>query len=528
MSTPETREAHWADHAAEALMKTRPGQTHFTLASGITPSGTVHIGNFRELITVDLVRRALERKGATTRFIFSWDNYDVFRKVPANMPQQDLLKTFLGKPIVKTPDPFGIESSYARHHEKNMETSISKVGVTPEFLYQEKKYRACEYAEPMRKALQNKEAIAGILNQYREEPLPPEWTPLSIFCESCDSNETKISKWDGDYGVDYICHSCKHSASLDLRKSGAAKLLWRVDWPMRWACEKVDFEPGGKDHSTAGGSFDTAKQIVKAVWNREPPHYLMYDFIRIKGRGGKISSSKGEVVTLDDCLRIYEPEMVRWIFASYRPGVEFAISFDLDVIKLYEDFDRLERRYYGHEIVEADQLDLVKRVYELSAVSKPQAAMPFQPAFRHLTNVLQINLLDFQKTREHYAPHLKTPQDEARFETRLACAAAWLAEHAPEDFKFSLRAQRADGLVLPAHLPAVTELHQMVAGANLADEEAVHAAIFEIVKKHDLEASAFFKTLYQALIARDRGPKLASFLAIVGKEKILALLDFKP
>ena len=69
----------------------------------------------------------------------------------------------------------------------------------------------------------------------------------------------------------------------DIRKTSNLKLNWRTDWPMRWAFEKVDFEPGGKDHSSEGGSFDTGKRIVKQVWDMNAPQYLQYDFVMIKG-----------------------------------------------------------------------------------------------------------------------------------------------------------------------------------------------------------------------------------------------------
>ncbi|MBN8215350.1 MAG: lysine--tRNA ligase [Spirochaetes bacterium] len=518
------QEAHWADAAAEALIAKSPTQELFTLASGITPSGTVHIGNFRELITVDFVKRALEKKGKKTRFIFSWDDYDVFRKVPANMPRQEELKKFLGKPIVKTPDPFGKENSYARYHEVAMEESIRKVGIQPEFIYQEKKYRASAYAAQMREALEHRGEIAAILDQYREEPLPADWTPVSVFCTKCESNETKVKAWDGAWGITYACRACQHGETIDLRECGAAKLLWRVDWPMRWGVEKVDFEPGGKDHSTAGGSFDTAKQIVQKVWKRDPPQYLMYDFIRIKGRGGKISSSKGEVVTLEDCLRIYEPEMVRWLFASYRPGVEFAISFDLDVIKYFEDWDRLERRYFGQEAVEEDQRAQAKRVYELSMLDKPPAAMPFQPAFRHLTTVLQIYLYDYAKTAAHYEPHLKTPEDRKRFEARFHCAVNWLSEHAPQDFKFKLRDTKDLPPMSENARGAMGRLAEWLRANGSSDEEAVQTEVFQVIKDGGLESAEFFKAMYLALIGKEKGPKLGPFIVIVGHEKVVSLI----
>src|SRR3990167_8445992 len=347
--TEEETSYHWTDIAAENIIREKGDKKKYTVAAGITPSGTVHIGNFREIITVDLVKRALEKRGKKVRFIYSWDDYDVFRKIPKNMPKQDLLNKYLRKPIVDTPDPFDCHKSYAEHHEKEFEKSLPVVGIKPEFIYQSKKYRNCDYAENIKTALQKRKEIAKILNKYREEPLEKDWYPASIFCGKCNNDNTKIIDYDNNYKVMYKCNSCNFEESFDIRKKGIIKLLWRICWPMRWFYEKVDFEPGGKDHSTVGGSFDTGKEIVKQLWNTDAPTYIMYDFITVKGMGGKMSSSSGNVITLKDVLEIYEPEVARYIFAGTRPNREFAISFDADVLALYEDFDKAERVYFGVE-----------------------------------------------------------------------------------------------------------------------------------------------------------------------------------
>ena len=120
----DNEKQHWADLIAEQIIKERGKKTKYVCAAGITPSGTVHIGNFREIITVDLVSRALKERGKNARFIYSWDDYDRFRKVPKNMPKQELLQKYLGMPIVDTPDVFGCHKSYAEHLEKELEDSL--------------------------------------------------------------------------------------------------------------------------------------------------------------------------------------------------------------------------------------------------------------------------------------------------------------------------------------------------------------------------------------------------------------------
>src|SRR3989344_8504638 len=153
---PETLDdvKHWADSTAERVIEFWGKQKQYVCASGITPSGVIHIGNFREIITVDFVLRALKSLGKEARFAYFWDDYDTFRKVPKDMPQQEMLNKHLRLPIVNVPDPFECKhESYARHHEARVEESLPKVGIVPEFIYQSKRYRACAYAEGVRQAL---------------------------------------------------------------------------------------------------------------------------------------------------------------------------------------------------------------------------------------------------------------------------------------------------------------------------------------------------------------------------------------
>ena len=120
---------HWADQQAARIIKEKGERESYTCASGITPSGTVHIGNFREIITVDLVVRALRDRGKNVRFIYSWDDYDVFRKVPGNMPKPEELEKYLRYPITMVPDTFGRDETYARHHEVDIESQLPRVGI---------------------------------------------------------------------------------------------------------------------------------------------------------------------------------------------------------------------------------------------------------------------------------------------------------------------------------------------------------------------------------------------------------------
>jgi len=135
----------WADQIADIIIKERGNKREYVCASGITPSGTIHIGNFREIITTDLVVKALEDKGKKVRFIYSWDDFDRFRKVPKNVSKE--YEKYIGMPLSDIPSPFEKGKSYAQHFEKELEEQLKKVGIKPEFIYQNKMNKNCKYAK---------------------------------------------------------------------------------------------------------------------------------------------------------------------------------------------------------------------------------------------------------------------------------------------------------------------------------------------------------------------------------------------
>ena len=523
---------HWADVAAEKIVRERPNLQEYTCASGITPSGTVHIGNFREIISVELVVRALQDMGKKVRFIYSWDDYDVFRKVPLNMPDPERLEQFLRFPITSVPDTFGRDTSYARHHEVDVESVLPLVGIKPLFLYQAENYQKGQYADGMRIALINREKIKEILNRFRDDThkITEEYWPISVFCSKCNKDTTSIESFDGEWGVQYSC-TCGHTEHIDLRTTKIAKLGWRVDWPMRWEYEKVVFEPAGKDHHSQGGSFDTAEVVANEIYNYPAPISFSYDFIGLKGLPGKMSSSKGKVISLHDVLQYYQSEVVRYLFASTRPNTEFSISFDLDVIKIYEDYDKTERIVYGVQAAKNEDIfEQEKRIYELSQVQKlPKGHtfaaedMPYQLPFRHLCNLLQINSGNIETT----IASLKEvkPMQVERLYARARCAWNWITDCAPPEFTFSLRPTDTKPDLSDSEKQAIAlVLSEVVPHVDTIDEKEISTRLYAVAEKCGIEGKSLFVAIYKVLINKEQGPRLANFMKILGRERLELLL----
>lgn len=524
---------HWADQMADKIIREKGDLDSYTCASGITPSGTVHLGNFREIITVDLVVKALRSRGKNVRFIYSWDDYDVFRKVPANMPEPETLEKYLRYPITMVPDTTGRNENYARHHEVDIEQQLPRVGIEPEFLYQASRYRANKYAEGMKKAMQNRDVIKECLNEYRDEDhkMKPEdvYWPVAIFCGKCNKDTTEITEYDGEYGISYKCE-CGHCETADIREFKGAKLGWRVDWPMRWNEEKVVFEPGGKDHISPGGSYDTAKLVSKRIYDWDAPVTMRYDFVNLKGVPGKMSSSKGKVIALPDALDVYQAEVLRYLFAGTRPNTEFAISFDMDVLKVYEDYDKTERIVYGIDKAKNDeQFNKEKRIYMLSQIDgKIPEVMPYQITFRMLTTLLQIYSGDIDKVVSSLGD--VKPEQEEILRRRAACAWFWIQNSAPscaEEFCFALRTDGSKADLQGDLLTAVKRVRDEVVPKidTFQIDKECQQAMYDIATEMGIEPKALFTAMYNALINKDQGPRLGNFMRIIGKDQLSSILS---
>ena len=249
---------YWADSIAEKIIQRNPNKDEYICAAGISPSGSIHIGNFRDIATSYFVVRALRSKGKKAKLLFSWDNFDRFRKVPANVVSavgNNAYDKYIGMPYVDIPDPFGNETNYAMHFQNEFLNSFKAFGIDMDFRSQADEYRNGNYSKKIIFALQNRHKIFDILARHRTQKATEEerenYYPVSVYCPKCHKDTTHIvSLSDGCDAAIFKC-DCGYEGEIDFKKDFNCKLPWKVDWPMRWQYEGVDFEPGGKDHGPA-------------------------------------------------------------------------------------------------------------------------------------------------------------------------------------------------------------------------------------------------------------------------------------
>ncbi|MFB6242422.1 MAG: lysine--tRNA ligase [Candidatus Nanosalina sp.] len=521
----------WSDQLAYAVTQKFSDRDEYVCASGITPSGFVHIGNFREIITTDFVVKSLQDFcGEDARFIYSWDDYDRFRKVPENVP--DEFEKYIGLPVSKVPDPEGCHDSYAEHFEAMLEEELEDMHMDVEFIRQSEMFQNSEYADLIKKAMNNRDRIREILNQYRQEPYGEDCYPLRVYCKECEKDFTEVTGYDGEYTVEYYCEECGEEYEVDFKEKDTVKPPWRVDWPMRWFFENVSFEPGGKDHSAAGSSRDTGKEIIEEVYDSEAPVYQMYDFVKPKGSDKKISSSSGEnVLRLKDMKEVYSPEMIRFLFSQTKPRKNLTLAFDEEIIQVYDRFDRIESHYFNpDELDNEKKLKHQERVYELAMVETPDE-QPVRVPFKHAAFVAQTVPEDEWETkgldslrRTGHIPGEISEKNQERVLDRLRRAKNWAREYAPEDYVYRINYEPSGQEFSDDELEALEALKEILEEEEFSEEE-LDDRMWDARDRSELDTGEFFETCYRALLNRESGPRLSTLIISIGQDETVEILD---
>lgn len=502
----------WADEVADIIIASDPDAPIYTTAAGISPSGVVHFGNFRDIVTSHLVREALIAKGKKARLLFSWDNYDRFRKVPAGVPNEYFIH--IGKPLTKFPDPFETFSSYAEHYQAPFIDAMNLLGIEIEFRDQTTLYEAGTYDVDIFHALQKRSEIADILLSFMTEKAMAEkginktaykneYYPISIYSRFTAKDKTKILSYDGVTTVTYLCEETGKEDTVDLSKVHIAKLAWKVDWPMRWRHEQVHFEPGGHDHASPGGSYDTSSVISQKIFGYTAPVFVEYKFVGIQGLGSKMSGSKGNAVSPLELLDIYEPEVLKWLYFRKSPDQSFELSFNTDIYRQYDEYD---------------------------AEHPEKNAIPF----RQVVGFGQVVQWQVSKLIE-ILDSLGISFSHESISRRILLAEKWLNKYNEEEkialnktlllyFLNKLSAQEIN------HLKILKEKLEAMPNATI---EEIETLVYDIPKSSDVKEDEikkiqrnFFKNVYNVLINRDAGPRLSTFLWAADRKQVLYLLDF--
>ncbi|MES4904403.1 MULTISPECIES: lysine--tRNA ligase [unclassified Streptomyces] len=574
----QSTETDWVSRFADEVIaeaeRRAPGKP-IVCASGLSPSGPIHLGNLREVMTPHLVADEIRRRGYECVHILSWDDYDRYRKVPAGVDPS--WAEHIGKPLTSVPAPPGSPyPNWAEHFKAPMVEALKELGIEFHGISQTEKYTSGAYREQILHAMRHRGQIDAVLDRYRtkdkdkakagaQKPAKQQqkpvdeaeleaaegsgaaseddgsaggagYYPYKPYCSVCERDLTTVTSYDDETtAMAYTC-VCGHGETVLLREHDRGKLVWKVDWPMRWAYEGVVFEPSGVDHSSPGSSFVVGGQIVREVFGGEQPIGPMYAFVGISGMA-KMSSSKGGVPTPADALEIMEAPLLRWLYARRRPNQSFKIAFDQEIQRTYDEWDALERKITEGAAQPADAAAYSRAT---RTASGELARTPRPLPYRMLASVVDITTGHDEQTlrilSELDPDNPVKSLDETR--PRLDKAERWINTQVPAEQRTRVRDEPDTELLASLGETERESLRLLLDGLDTHwSLDGLTTLVYGVPKlQAGLAADAkptpelkvaqrtFFALLYRLLVGRDTGPRLPTLLLAVGAERVRKLL----
>jgi len=494
--------------------------------TGYGPSGLPHIGTFGEVARTSMVRHAFrvltEDKVATRILCFS-DDMDGLRKVPGNVPSQELLAQHLGKPLTKVPDPFEQYESFGHHNNAMLRRFLDTFGFDYEFASSTEYYQSGRFDATLLKMLERYDEVMAIMLPSLREERAQTYSPfLPVHPRTGVVMQVPIDERNINAGT-IVWRDPNSGERFETPVTGGqAKLQWKPDWAMRWTALSVDYEMSGKDLID---SVKLANQICRALDGR-PPEGFNYELF-LDEKGQKISKSKGNGLTIDEWLT-YAPTESLSLYMYQKPKTAKKLYFDV-IPRAVDEYYTFLSAYRAQDW----KSRLANPVWHIHDGNPPDIVLPVPFA-------LLLNLVSASNASENavlwgfisrYAPGV-TAKTHPELDRLVGYAIRYF-----EDFVKPAKSFRAPDEVERTALERLSEkLGKLPSGA---DGETIQNVALDVARgieryqDHSKQSPqggpgvsvAFFQMLYQVLIGQERGPRFGSFVALYGIAETRNLID---
>jgi lysyl-tRNA synthetase class 1 len=497
-----------AERVAERLAAT--GKKSALFETGYGPSGLPHIGTFGEVARTTWVRNAFtDLTGMPSRLLAFSDDMDGLRKVPDNVPNKDMLKRFIGRPLSQVPDPFGTHASFGAHNNARLRAFLDSFGFDYEFASSTEYYFSGRFDDALLRVLANHEKIIEIIRPTLGPERRATYSPiLPIHPRTGVVMQVPIERVDVDSGtVTWSDPETGTRYETDVT-GGSAKLQWKADWAMRWYALDVDYEMSGKDLID---SVKLSSAIVRAL-GKEPPVCLTYELF-LDDQGQKISKSKGNGLSVEQWLTYAPPESLSQF--------------------MYHAPQRAKRLFF--DVIPRAADDYINNVATLRETNDPHANPAWHihggkvPAdagspigFAMLLNLASVINADSPEMLwgfiRAYLPDA-TPEN-APFLARLVdYALAYYRDFVAAKKKF----RPATPVERAALQDLAASLAELPAGTSA---EEIQNLVYAVGKRHPFSPlKAWFDCLYQVLLGQTEGPRFGGFIALYGISRTIALIE---
>ncbi|MBD3406669.1 MAG: lysine--tRNA ligase [Candidatus Lokiarchaeota archaeon] len=540
---------HWIRDVVDEVLARDVDE--YVLSTGKSPSGSIHIGFVRELITSNVIKRELKDLGKKARSLFVVDDYDPVRAFPPSVSLS--LDEWVGIPYCDVPDEFGCCDSFGSHWANELIETFPDFGLDPEIVWTSKLYQTPEMRDAVRICLKETETLREIMIKYVASDFNDaqrtkyikameDWYPASILCPECGKFQAgakgsikpnRVTGYDIETDhVSFKCPGCGHEASVPLDKV-KVKLTWRIDWPTKWYVLNVTCEPAGKDHSVKGGSYDTGLEVSRRVFDWAGPVKVPYEWVMIGGRD--MGTSTGIVFSPKVWTEIAPPELYR--FLMLKTDLQRTINIQPErVPDLVDQYDRFERVYYEVEETTSDEKELAKLLYPLSESNPvrneylPKLPFKFAVTISQLEEVIGTEPV-IAKSIEvmHKQYDIESVSDDilAHIRKRLDRALKWVTNFGSKREKIAVPVEVPESIISTItddDRKFLTLLLKTLRKSSLEDEE-LQTEIFESAREVGIKTKRAFTVLYRILISSKSGPRIGPFLNMLGTDWVAKRIE---
>lgn len=499
-----------------------------------TPSGRIHVGALRGVIIHDLLHKVLSENEVNSKFTYVFDDHDPMDAIPSYL-NYDKWEKYAGMPLYKIPSPEAGFESYAEYYAKEFEQVFNKINCRPEIIWGSELYLSGKMNETIKIILDNTVKIRKIYLKTSKIKKADDWYPFNVICEKCGKiGTTQVYDWDGKL-VSYKCQpkmvawavGCGNEGKVS-PYDGKGKMPWKVEWACKWKVIGVTVEAAGKDHMSAGGSYDIASAISREILKYKAPYAFSYEWFIIGGK--KMSSSKGVGTSAKEVAEILPPDIFRFLLV--RTPMRVALDFNPygdTILNLFDDYDRCMNAYFDkieNKIADDKKGEVLKdfaRIIELSSVRMLPDNRLFLPRFRTIVNLIKTNT-DLLKFFEDQKGIPLNPEEKEILEEREVYAKVYLDTYAKESERIEFTDKVPEDLKLTAAQNKFLEALVNNLNHKSKSRDEIQETIFTALKAGDYKPREVFSAFYKALINKDFGPKAADLILDFGVEKTIKRL----
>ena len=513
MRDAATQSKAWPFEEARRILKRfekkLPEKGYVLFETGYGPSGLPHIGTFGEVARTTMIMRAFqELSGIPTRLVCFSDDLDGMRKVPGNVPNPERLTAHLQRPLTSVPDPFGEYESFGHHNNAMLRRFLNTFGFEYDFISATEFYQSGQFDQVLLRAVEKYDDIMKVmLASLREERQKTYSIFLPIHPETGRVLYVPMKSVDAKNGT--ITFDTEEGEEMTLPVTGGnVKLQWKPDFGARWAALGVDFEMYGKDHSTNTPIYD---KICRILGQPAPEHFSYELFLDENGQ--KISKTSGNGVSIDEWLTYASTESLSY-FMYLKPKTAKRMHFDV-IPKAVDEYHQQLRAYEGQD----DKARLNNPVWHIHGGDVPVSKMVVP--FSMLLNLASVSGAE---DKDQLWGFIKRYAPEASAETHADLdAAAGFAVRYYNDFVKPAKVYRAPTDLEREALIALRD--GLKAWDQGLDGDALQFLVFACGRERFDPMRDWFKALYEVLLGASQGPRFGGFIALLGIEESIALID---